>query len=231
MDRFDLKLIPVFDGSFTGPSVVEWFEKAERICKLFRIKEPMLVIPFRLTTGAYIVYQQLKEEANLNEIKHALYTAFGTDESITWRRFIGRWLLPRETIDVYMTDLRKLLVPFEGISDQILRHAFLEGLPIDVSWLLQASSEPGHMSIDQLLAKAWTIWKESEYVAAAIRMEEAWPKSDGSTARNFRIPMRAPNATSVLVPITSPKSAEVKVIQRTRIDANPDATTVTIWAT
>ena len=44
MDRFDLKLIPEFDGFPTGPSVVEWFKKAEHICKLFRIKEPILVI-------------------------------------------------------------------------------------------------------------------------------------------------------------------------------------------
>ena len=51
MDRFDLKLIPEFNGFPIAPSAVEWFKKAERICKLFRIKEPALVIPLRLIEG------------------------------------------------------------------------------------------------------------------------------------------------------------------------------------
>ena len=42
MERFNLKLLPEFDGSPTGPSVVEWFEKAKRICWLCKIKEPVL---------------------------------------------------------------------------------------------------------------------------------------------------------------------------------------------
>ena len=51
MDRFDLKLIPEFDGSPTSSSVVEWVEKAKCVCKLFRIKESALVIPLRLMSG------------------------------------------------------------------------------------------------------------------------------------------------------------------------------------
>ena len=69
MDRFNLKLILEFDGSPTGPSVVEWFEKAERVCQQCKIKEPALVIPLRLTKGAYTVYQQLGDDAGLEEIK------------------------------------------------------------------------------------------------------------------------------------------------------------------
>ena len=91
MDRFDLKLIPEFDGSPTSSSVVEWVEKAKCVCKLFRIKESALVIPLRLMrVGVYAVCQQLKEEVKLDEIKYALYMAFGTEESITGRQFIVR---------------------------------------------------------------------------------------------------------------------------------------------
>ena len=72
MDRFDLKLILEFDGSPTGPSVVEWFEKAERIYRLCKIKEFALVIPLRLTKGAYAMYRQLGDDAGLEEIKQAL---------------------------------------------------------------------------------------------------------------------------------------------------------------
>ena len=72
MDRFDLKLIPEFDGSPTGPSGIKWFEKAERVCRLCKIKEPALVILLRLTKGAYAVYQQLGDDTGLEEIKQAL---------------------------------------------------------------------------------------------------------------------------------------------------------------
>ena len=59
------KVNPRIRHSPTGPSVVKWFEKAERVCWLCKIKEPMLLIPLRLTKGAYAVYQQLGDDAGL----------------------------------------------------------------------------------------------------------------------------------------------------------------------
>ena len=185
MNGFDVKLIPEFDGSPTGPSIVEWFEKAERVCRLSKIKAPAEVIPLRLTGGAYAVYQQLKDEADLDEIKHALYTAFGMDESLAWKQFIGRRLCPGETVDVYLADLRKLSVAFGGVSDRVLGCAFMEGLPEDVSRLMRASSKPGEMGIDQQLARARTIVKEAEHAAAAARVEQTPSKSE-SVADDFR---------------------------------------------
>ena len=77
MDKFELRLIPEFDSSPTGQSIIKWFEKAERVCQLFKVKEPSMVITLRLTKGAYVVYQQFGDDADLEEIKCALYTAFG----------------------------------------------------------------------------------------------------------------------------------------------------------
>ena len=136
MDRFNLKLIPEFDCSPTGPSVVEWFEKAERVCQLCKIKEPALVIPLRLTKGAYAVYQQLRDDAGLEEIKQALYAAFGADPFVAWRQFTEQRLEPGEMVDVYLADLRKLAAPFGGATDRILECTFLAGLPDDASQLL-----------------------------------------------------------------------------------------------
>ena len=92
MDKFELRLIPEFSGSPTSPSVVKWFEKAEWVSKLFKVKEPLMVIPLRLTKGAYAVYQQLRDDADLEEIKRALYAAFGTNPFITWKQFVRQWL-------------------------------------------------------------------------------------------------------------------------------------------
>ena len=90
MDKFELRLIPEFDTSPAGPSIVEWFVKAERVCKLFKVKDPSMVIPLRLTKRAYVVYQQLGDDADLEEIKRALYTPFGTYPFITWKQFVGQ---------------------------------------------------------------------------------------------------------------------------------------------
>ena len=35
---FDRKLIPLFDGTDAGQSVVEWVEKAELVCRLSGVK-------------------------------------------------------------------------------------------------------------------------------------------------------------------------------------------------
>ena len=173
MDRFNIRFIPEFGGSATGPSVVEWFEKAERICKWYKINEPATVIPLRLTGGAYAVYQQLGDEPDWDEIKHSLYTAFGTDPFVAWQQFIYRRLHLRETVDVYLADLRKLSVPFSGVIDKILSCAFLVGLPEDISRLLWASSRIDELTTAELLARARNILKEPEPITAAARTSRA----------------------------------------------------------
>ena len=121
MDRFDLKLILEFDGSSTGLSVVEWFEKAERVYRLCKIKEPALVIPLRLTKGAYAIYQQLGDDTGLEEIKQALYAAFGADPFIAWRQFTERRLELGEMVYVYLADLRKLAAYWDAPFWQVFQ--------------------------------------------------------------------------------------------------------------
>lgn len=169
MEKFDIRLIPEFDGSPTGPSVVEWLEKAERVCRLCKIKDPAMVIPLRLTKGAYAVYQQLGEDPTMEQITQALYGAFGTDPFVAWRQFSERRLGPGETVDVYMADLKKLATPFGGASDRILACAFLSGLPDEASRLLRASSRLTEIGLEELLARARNILKDDrELVSAAV---------------------------------------------------------------
>ena len=153
--------------------MVKWFEKAECICRLCKIKEPALVIPPRLTKGAYAIYQQLGDDAGLEEIKQALYSAFGADPFITWRRFTERRLELGETVDVYLADSRMLAAPFGGVTHSILGCAFLVGLPDDESRLLRASSRLNELGLDELLARAQNILKDNtESVSVAVEAPE-----------------------------------------------------------
>ena len=146
IDKFDLSLILEFDGLPTGPSVVKWFEKAEWVCKLFRIKEPSMVIPLRLTKGAYEIYLQLGDDADLEEIERTLYTAFGTDPLIAWKQFVGRRLEPSETVDVYLADLRRLAVPF-CISETINFSTYQKQINLCSIWSFMAEIKNNIISL------------------------------------------------------------------------------------
>lgn len=60
--KFDPKLIPEFDVSERGPTIVEWFEKAEIACDLCSLKNIASVLSLRLTRGAFPVFHQFSKE-------------------------------------------------------------------------------------------------------------------------------------------------------------------------
>ena len=79
MDRLDLEFVQEFDGSPVVLFVVEWFEKSERVCLIFKVKGTEMVILLRLLKGDYVKHQQLGDGVDLEEIKRALNAAFGMD--------------------------------------------------------------------------------------------------------------------------------------------------------
>ena len=161
--KFDHKLIPEFDGSASGPSVVEWMEKAELVCKMYQAKHRELTIPLRLMGGAFAVFHQLKEEDKMDfdRIKAALFTAFAADGFMAFDQFAERWIYLGESVDVYLAELQRLLGLFGGISNQSLACAFVRGLPDRVKSLLRASTRMDGLSIDQLLARARASMKDN----------------------------------------------------------------------
>ena len=139
---FDPKLIPLFDGTDAGQSVVEWVEKAELVCRLSGVKHIECVVLMRLSGGAYAVYQQLSEEkrADFACIKDVLYTAFALSPVTAYKQFAARRLRPGETVDVYLAELRQLATQFGGMTERGLVCAFIAGLPEHAENLLQATT-------------------------------------------------------------------------------------------
>ena len=149
-DRFDLKLIPEFDGS---TPVLDWVEKVELHCLLSGVKSIEHVIPLRLSGGAFAVYQQLsaEEKQNYERIKAALYKTFAIDLDTAWEQFEARTLHPGETVDVYLAELTKLTVLFGELPERALAYKFLAGLPTGAKQLLQASSSIASLSLNHLV--------------------------------------------------------------------------------
>ena len=128
---FDPKLIPLFNRSDSRQSVVEWLEKAELIYQLCGVKFIKSVILIRLSGHAYTVYQQLNEEkcTDFSCVQKRLYTAFAQDPFTAWKQFAVHRSRPREMIDVFLAELHRLAVLFEGMSVEGLQCVFVGRLP------------------------------------------------------------------------------------------------------
>ena len=92
---FNPKLMPLFDGSDSRQSIVEWFEKAGLICLLSWVKHVECIVLMCLLGSVYAMYQQLSEEkrADIGCIKKTLYTAFAA-----WKQFAACHLWPGEIV-------------------------------------------------------------------------------------------------------------------------------------
>lgn len=88
------------------------------------------------------VYQQLrdKEKAYADNIERALYAAIAMNEFEEYEQFTARRMQLDESVDVYLTELRKLAVLFDAVSDRTLVCALVSGLPAQVKQLLRVSS-------------------------------------------------------------------------------------------
>ena len=180
MAKFDLKLIPEFDGS---NCIVDWIERVELTCSLCDVENIQLVIPLRLGGGALNVYQQLSdaEKKNYTLIKNALYKAFAMDPCTAYEKFTTRKLMVGETVDVFFAGLKKLAVLFGGLPEKTYVYAFVAGLPTRVKQLLRASTSIEATPIEQLLERARAIIRDEEELGEPIVM--ATQSSQGGTSK------------------------------------------------
>ena len=177
-DRFDLKLIPEFNGL---TPVLDWVETVELHCLLSGVKSIEHVIPLRLSSGAFAVYQQLsaEEKQSYERIKAAPYKAIAIDPATAWEQFEARALHPGETVDVYLAELTKLTVLFGGLPKWALAYKFLAGLPTGAKQLLRASSNIDSLSLKDLVDWARTRMKDnSELRDPVITAAQSTPSND-----------------------------------------------------
>lgn len=187
MSELDLRLIPEFSGD-GETSVTEWIEKVELVCRLRGVTELEEVIPLRLTRGAFAVYQQIpdadKEDAA--KIKKALCAAFAHDSFVAYEKFTSRKLLPSETVDVFLAELRRLSALFGGISERGLTCAFIAGLPQTVQQSLRTGCRVESMRLDELLVRARAALADSNVVYSDARASAAVPAATAVSGEQRR---------------------------------------------
>ena len=91
--------------------------------------------------------------------------AFAPDPFVAFDTFVSHHLCPGETVDKYLGDLQDLACLIkENTSDRWLSCAFVSGLPSPVRWQLRGSSRMEHMTLEQILARAWALMTEEAEV-------------------------------------------------------------------
>ena len=184
---FDSRLIPEF-GSENTADVVEWFTRAEVLCKHHGV-DLALVLPARLTGGAFAVWLQMPEDRrhSAEAVRDALYEAFAMDSLAAYDAYANRRLRSDESVDVYLADLRRLATLYGGVPDRALACAFIAGLPDDIRSAIRAGTRAEALDLPSILARARAVLSDQRIsVAAAVTRGETDTVNHRSTAEKAR---------------------------------------------
>ena len=144
---------------FSGEGDVRaWLTKVELVARLTDIKEVASLIPLYLEGGALAVYLEMpdKERSNLETLKKGLTQAFSDSQFVAYSKLrASKWT--GEPVDVFANELRKLGRE-SGLTgtglEQIVKLAFVTGLPDGVSVELQQVQGVEDLNVSDLLGRA-----------------------------------------------------------------------------
>lgn len=164
-----------FDGS---GDVGTWIKKVELICRIKKVDDEAAFIPLYLEGTAFTVYDQMDKrlQDDAYAIKKLLREAFGQNKYSAFDSFRQRSWRPGESVDAFLSDLRRL-TGLSGVeSDDLLRCAFVCGLPEDVSSQLRASSRINEAELTEVLEVARVLMDE--------RIQGAFVAAQGARVRD-----------------------------------------------
>ena len=95
---------------FKNLPIVEWLKNVNLVCELCDLQEVECVIPWWLRSEALAVYKQRnkKQRFDIKQIRQALVITFAVDSFMAFDSFRTQWLIPGETIDVFLAEFQKL---------------------------------------------------------------------------------------------------------------------------
>ena len=151
-----LKLVPTFSGE---GDVTEWLEKVEMVCRLNDVvadHDVLYVINLRLTGEAYRVVQQMEPtlRARKRNVVAALIEAYEVGVHDAYDMFRARRWKEGESVDGYLSTLRKLAELSGGAEERMLMAAFVSGLPDRVKDVVRASVGAERLSLANAVAQA-----------------------------------------------------------------------------
>ena len=150
-----------FDGK---GDIVEWLERFERMAKMAEESKPALAISAFLYGSAYSVYKGLPEtdQEKMDKVKAALLNSFGLSPTDAYSEFRVRSLRPGEKVEEFLSALEGLANMGNFYNTNLLRSAFVVGLPSDVTRQIRATSGFKSASLDDVVGMAKEITSQRE---------------------------------------------------------------------
>lgn len=169
------EIIKQFNGE---GDFADWIKKLELVAQLQKVKDLASFLPLFLAGGAFAVYDGLDDgtKADYAKLKQALREAFSVHPLLAYEQFVARRLLPGESVDVFLADLKRLgsLVDGSGLSEEWLKCALVHGLPDVARQQLKSSCSMERLTMSTLVERARVLLDSSRMeVGAASRMGAA----------------------------------------------------------
>ena len=162
-------MIKSFDGS-SGIEVETWLRKIKLVAKLKKVDALHEFLPLFLEGAAFAIYDQLtdKDKEDGVKIEEALLNAFAQDNFGAYDSFRRRSWLPGESVDVYLADLWRLARLAKVESDELVRCAFICGLPSDVSARLRTTANISSTDLSTVAEQARIYLANEQYHNASV---------------------------------------------------------------
>lgn len=146
---------------------VEWADKLEMVASLQNISDLTNFLPLFLTGGAFTVYKGLDEEIrkDYKKVKSALIDAFSSDKFTVYESLVCRKLKMNESVDVFLADVKRMFKLIdENSSDELIKTAFVFGLPENVKVQLKAACTLSEMTLESVVQRSRALLKNNSDV-------------------------------------------------------------------
>lgn len=161
-------IIKMYDGE---GDFLEWLRKLQLVAKMQKVTDLTSFLPLFLSGGAFAVYEGLDEKvkSDFEQLTEALRKAFSVNRFTAFNQFIDRRLLPGESVDVFVSDLKRLAKLVGGdVPSSWIQCALIRGLPVDMQLQLKAACKLDKMNLTDTIARCRLLVTTAEANIGAV---------------------------------------------------------------
>lgn len=150
-----IKLSDVLQPYDGHGDIAQWLNKVELVASLKGIEDLATIVPLFLEGSAFSVYMEMAEndKKDMRAIEQVLKDAFAVNSFVAYEKFISCKWNRGVSVDVYLSELRKLAKLAGVESEELLKKAFVVGLPAEVSKEIRALSKIDSLDLPAILQR------------------------------------------------------------------------------
>jgi hypothetical protein len=166
-------VIQRFSGEKPGEEITVWIRQVRLVARLQNLGDLCAVVPLFLDGPALAVYEQMSsaDQEDIDKIFGCLKKAFSIDIFEAFQQFKSRTRQPGEAVEVFLSELRRLGSLAGVVSDDLLRVAFVSGLPTGVMSQLRALPNVETMALDKLVEISRALMSEIVREEKSVRTD------------------------------------------------------------